>query len=288
VIVSAYGDMNNIRRAMNRGAFDFLLKPIDFEDLETTLEKTLRHVEEHRRKTRSNEENDVLRKFTSAAVIERLRALGPAGVAAGEALEATVVFIDVHRFTRVASERPPAEATRLLNANFEVIVPELLSRGGVVDKFMGDAVMAVFHGPEHLDRALDACIAVRAQLETVAQRAGVDSPYAHGVCTGISTGKVLAAGVGSHACGQLGYTVLGEAVNAAAHLARAALPGEILVDKAVCDAARRDFRFEVGGARSVWPREEPTVVFRVMRSEPAPRVVADQPTVEMSRDRVPA
>src|SRR5215813_8847927 len=45
IIVSAYGDMNNIRTAMNRGAFDFLTKPIDFADFETTIDKTLRHVE---------------------------------------------------------------------------------------------------------------------------------------------------------------------------------------------------------------------------------------------------
>ena len=44
IIVSAYGDMNNIRTAMNRGAFDFLTKPIDFSDLELTIDKTIRHV----------------------------------------------------------------------------------------------------------------------------------------------------------------------------------------------------------------------------------------------------
>src|ERR1700740_3023189 len=48
VIVSAYGDMANIRTAMNRGAFDFLTKPIDFVDLETTIYKTLRHIEKLR------------------------------------------------------------------------------------------------------------------------------------------------------------------------------------------------------------------------------------------------
>ena len=45
VIVSAYGDMTNIRTAMNRGAFDFVTKPIDFLDLETTIAKTIRHIE---------------------------------------------------------------------------------------------------------------------------------------------------------------------------------------------------------------------------------------------------
>ena len=119
---------------------------------------------------------------------------------------------------------------RLLRANFEVIVPELLAKGGVVDKFLGDAVMAVFQGPDHLSRALSACVAVRAQMAAVARRAGKGSPYTQGICVGLSTGQVLSGSVGSQAYGRLDYTVLGEVVNAAAHLARAALPGEILVE----------------------------------------------------------
>jgi putative two-component system response regulator len=67
VIVSAYGDLPNIRTAMNRGAFDFLTKPIDFGDLEITLEKTLEHVRERKHALRSFHENDLLK----TAVAER-------------------------------------------------------------------------------------------------------------------------------------------------------------------------------------------------------------------------
>ncbi|WP_437663290.1 protein kinase domain-containing protein [Sorangium sp. So ce1182] len=285
VVVSSHDDMPNIRRAMNRGAIDFLLKPINFEDLEVTLKKTLRCVEEHRRRTRSDEENDLLRKYTSAALVERLQRLGPVDATATEAMEATVVFVGVFLFTRVVSERPPAESIRLLNAHFEVIVPELLARGGAVDRFVGDAVVAVFRGPEHLDRALSACIAVCAQLDRIARCEG--SPDA-GVCTGISKGNVLAAGIGSHACGQLGYMVLGEAVMAASQLARAALPGEILVDRAVCEAAGRGFTFKAAGARSVWPRAEPSTVYMVVPGDPALLFTAEEPTIDITRDSAQA
>lgn len=71
VIVSAYGDMANIRTAMNRGAFDFLTKPIDFQDLEITLDKTLAHVQERRRALKSFHENDLLK----TAVAERTEEL---------------------------------------------------------------------------------------------------------------------------------------------------------------------------------------------------------------------
>ena len=62
---------------MNQGAFDFLLKPIQRADFEATIDKTIKHVAELRRNARSDEENKVLRQFTSAALVERLRAHGP-------------------------------------------------------------------------------------------------------------------------------------------------------------------------------------------------------------------
>ena len=85
IIVSAYSDMANIRTAMNRGAYDFLTKPLDFQDLEATLSKTLKHVAEARQMMRSIEENALLRMFVQSTVLERLRPLtqGP-GALAGE------------------------------------------------------------------------------------------------------------------------------------------------------------------------------------------------------------
>lgn len=267
VMVSAYGDMSNLRSAMNRGSFDFLLKPIDFEDLEATIEKTIRHVAELRKNARSDEENNVLRQFISPALVERIRTLGLSVALASEEVEVTVVFVDVFQFTPITTEKPPGEAMRLLNANFGVIVPELMAQGGVVDKFLGDAVMTVFQGPEHLTRALNACIAVRAQMAAIARRAGGDSPYAHGVCIGLSTGRVLSGSVGLQAYGQIEHTVVGAAVNAAAHLARAALPGEILVDAAVYEVAGGAFVFDQPSMRNLWPRGEMVVVYNVMRSK---------------------
>ncbi|WP_233561104.1 protein kinase domain-containing protein [Sorangium cellulosum] len=281
VIVSAYGDMANIRHAMNQGAFDFLFKPIDFEDLEATIQKTIRHVAEQRKNARSDEENALLRRFTSASLVERVRALGPSAALASEASDATVAVVGVFQFTPVTTARPAGEAIRLLNANFEVILPELVTREGMVDKFFGDAVMTVYRGPDHVDRALAACLAVRTQLAALVQRAGAGSPYAQGVCIGLATGRVLSAGVGSQACGQLDYATVGEAVDIAAHLARAALPGEILADARVREAAVGGYAFELVDARDVWPRGERTTVYNVHRHEPpAPRLV-DAPTVQV-------
>src|SRR5215208_5440256 len=76
IIVSAYGDMNNIRTAMNRGAFDFLTKPIDFSDLELTIDKTIRHVvmmrETRRRQADAERAHASLSRYFSPQVAARL------------------------------------------------------------------------------------------------------------------------------------------------------------------------------------------------------------------------
>src|SRR5215475_8830600 len=78
IIVSAYGDMSNIRTAMNRGAFDFLTKPIDFTDLEMTIEKTLRHVElmgeYRRRQIQAERAHASLSRYFSPQLASRLAA----------------------------------------------------------------------------------------------------------------------------------------------------------------------------------------------------------------------
>jgi class 3 adenylate cyclase len=102
------------------------------------------------------------------------------------------------------------------------------------------------------------------------------------ICIGLSTGQVLSGSVGSQAYGRLDYTVLGDAVNAAAHLARTALPGEILIDAAVRDAAQGLFDFEPVDARSLLPGGPPVNVFNVVRRVPAASLAEGTPTVSVT------
>ena len=69
VIVSAYGDMDNIRTAMNRGAFDFVTKPVNFEDLELTVQKTIQHVNQLRETLQAIKENNILRMYVDETVL---------------------------------------------------------------------------------------------------------------------------------------------------------------------------------------------------------------------------
>ncbi len=111
IIVSAYGDMTNIRTAMNRGAFDFLTKPIDFNDLEATIAKTIRQVgllrEARRRQAAAEQAKAALSRYFSPNLAERLTNGGEGVVLAGERREVASLFTDVTNFTSLAETLDP-------------------------------------------------------------------------------------------------------------------------------------------------------------------------------------
>jgi class 3 adenylate cyclase len=214
----------------------------------------------------------------STARAETLRSYVPQQVAAGLAtdatiarqreLEVTVLFSDIRGFATL-SERLTARAVaevvgRHLGAMAEVIV----EHGGTIDKFQGDAVMAVFGAPEpladHAARAVACALAMqRRQEELNAQGWGLEAVDRLDVGIGLNTGVVVAGSIGGG--GRLEYTVIGDAVNIAQRLQSEALGGEVVAAASTVAAAGCDG--EPIGSRQVKGREEPVEVFRIPRGE---------------------
>jgi len=286
IMVSAYSDMANIRAAMNRGAVDFLVKPIDFKDLEATIDNASKRAREIRRSVRATEENSILRMFVNNGIVDRLLPIiRTADNLAGEAVQGTVAFIDVHGFQESARARGAEAAVRLLNANFEIIVPEITARGGLVDKFVGDAVMAVFLGNDHVLRAVDACLAIRAEIRRMDGRAGAGSPYANGLTIGVASGDLVSGSIGSRGIGRIDFTVLGPVVARAAQLTSLAARGQILVDAPLHELLQGTFACEERG-RLEPPGATSVSVYNVVETLAQDSASAAQlPTVAMDRDR---
>ena len=266
IIVSAYSDMTNIRVAMNRGAFDFLVKPIDFQDLEVTLGKVLKHTVELRKMVRSSRENDLLRLLVGGGIVERLvpMLLGCEGLVA-ERVEATVAFVAVADLCDARGRDLPEAVVRLLNAGFEVVVPELTARGGVVDRFLGEGVMAVFRGERNLARTLEACLAARRQFQVMIERTGGQPPWAQGICAGIDSGSLISGSVGSRAIGRIDYTVLGEVVDTATRLAFSAGRNQVLISERLQKLAQERFECEALGPRLLPGGREQVEVYNLVR-----------------------
>ncbi len=248
IIMSAYGDMANIRTAMNRGAFDFLIKPLNFKDLEAVITKTAKHVRATRETFRSAQENKILRMFFGQGIVDRLlpmiRATDHAGV---ESYEATLVSVGVCDFARIGGRVSDDVALRRLNANFEVIAPEVTARAGEIALFQDDALLAVFRGDDAALRALRACDAVLERIRDAGERFGPESSYAAGVTIGADTGTVVCGGVGSSALGRLDYQLMGEVRKRVTRLQAAALPQQVIVGPKLHAIAMASFDSEPVG-----------------------------------------
>jgi adenylate cyclase len=242
VIVSAYGDMDNIRVAMNRGAFDFITKPVNFEDLDLTIVKTIRHVTQTRQTLKAIRENNILRMYVDETVLNFMsRPEFESTLLKNETIEASVAFIDICGFTSITESEQPNVVVNMLNSYFDVIVKEIIAQNGYVDKFIGDAVLAIFRNEYHLDRAIDACLAVRTQIEKL-----LPDPNGMGfkpkVSIGIHSGEMICGNIGSASLRRLDYTVIGDVVNTAQRLHEAAENGQIIIAESSYEKIKQSFR----------------------------------------------
>jgi len=265
VIVSAYGDMDNIRTAMNRGAYDFLTKPIDFKDLEVTMEKTLAYVAQLRETLRAVRENDILRMYVDSSVLQFMtQDTFEKSLMTSENIEATVVFMDMCGFTTISENEPADLVVKLINRYFDVMVKEIIAQGGLVDKFMGDAVMAVFRGDYHLDRAIESSLAVRNQINNFKADLAGQSGYYPQVSIGINSGEMVSGNIGSAALKRLDYTVIGDTVNVAQRLQNTAKPGQVLVSESAYQMVKEAFNCDLVGEVVLKNKANPVKVYEVL------------------------
>ncbi|ALC16256.1 adenylate cyclase, class 3 [Desulfuromonas soudanensis] len=152
----------------------------------------------------------------------------------GEEKEVTILFSDIRRFTALAEQLPPALVVELLNDYFTRVIAVVMQNEGMVDKLMGDSVMALFGAPISLGN--DSLRAVRCALEMQQavevfnrERSARNLPPVE-MGIGINTGTVIAGNIGS--AERMEYTVIGDSVNIAARLQGLARPGEILISQA--------------------------------------------------------
>jgi len=264
VIVSAYGDMENIRAAMNLGAFDFITKPINFEDLELTMEKTIRQVHQMRDTIKAIKENNILRMYVDEAVLNFMGTNEfESSLMRNENVEATVVFIDICSFTTISESESPDTVVRLLNTYFDVMVKQIIAAGGYIDKFIGDAIMAVFRGEFHLDKAIDACLAARKEIEKLPALSEHVS-YRPNVSIGINSGEMISGNIGSASLRRLDYTVIGDAVNIAQRLQTIAAPGQILITAESYEKIKESFNCNKIQEAVLKNKAHPVVLYEVL------------------------
>ncbi|MGB7785787.1 MAG: adenylate/guanylate cyclase domain-containing protein [Salinimicrobium sp.] len=263
IIVSAYGDMDNIRVAMNRGAFDFVTKPVDFKDLEITIDRTMEHVKQLKETIKAVKQNNILKMYVDETVLRFMENKAVDNSFENETVEASVAFIDIVEFTRISESQPPDVVVNLLNRYFDVMVEEIINRKGIIDKFMGDCVMAVFMGEDHLKRAVESCLAVRKKLHTQ-QEDMTDKHFKPNISIGINSGEMVSGNIGSHTLRRFDYTVVGDVVNVASRLQAAASKNQIFTTAHCFEKIKDSFNCKEIGNISFRNKKEPLMVYEIL------------------------
>ncbi|MBV8738450.1 MAG: response regulator [Alphaproteobacteria bacterium] len=224
VIVSAYGDMANIRTAMNRGAFDFITKPIDFGDLETTIRKTLAHIERlreaRRRLAEAERAHALLSRYFSPNLAERLASDPDAVDLGGQRREITSLFSDIADFTSMIETLDLEIVAPLLNEYLGGMTGIAFRHGGTVIKIVGDALHVLFGAPadqpDHATRAVACALELDQYAQTCRLRWRDRGVVLGATRLGLETGPAIVGNFGGDKF--FDYNAYGDTVNTAARL----------------------------------------------------------------------
>ncbi len=185
----------------------------------------------------------------------------------GQNKEVTVFFSDIRGFTSFSEQRTPEEVVSMLNDYFEVMVAIINRHGGVVDKFIGDAIMAVWGAPKGSDKdtenAVRACIEMRRSLVELNDRRKLAGHGPIIIGMGLHTGPAISGTIGSTE--RMEYTVIGDTVNMTSRIESStkAFGTDFLVSQAVMDKVQDQFLVDLAGKATVKGKAEPLNLYFV-------------------------
>jgi adenylate cyclase len=215
---------------------------------------------------------DLLDKNVSPEVAAQLMRDG--ATLGGEEREVTILFADIRDFTPLSEKLSPHDVLTVLNRYLDRMSAEIELQGGVIDKYIGDAIMALFGAPvrqdDAADRALAAALAMTAALAQLNREFAAEAtplamslPNALGIGIGLNTARVIAGNLGS--VRRLNYSVIGDGVNVAARIESLTrnpdYHADILVSAATLHAARGSYHTRSLGEVAVKGRAEPVTLF---------------------------
>ncbi len=209
---------------------------------------------------------DLFGRYVSHQVATEIITLADSGKLqlGGESRIVTALFADMRGFTQATEKSPPEQIVATLNKYLSAVVECILANDGMVNKFAGDNVMAVWNAPQH--QTEHARLGLKAAWE--AQQAIADlkqnepdlPPLQFGI--GVNSGEAIAGNVGS--VGRVEYTVIGDAVNLASRICGAAPGGEVWIGNETYELTKDDAEVEALGPQQFKGKTKPVLVYRVL------------------------
>jgi adenylate cyclase len=303
VMVTAFGSEEVAVKALTAGADDYLIKPLDYQEafirLERVVERSLLRREKVRlqqeleaahgelqarygeleasyRRIRELEEQtrEMLERYLPVQVAQYLIDNPARANLGGERREVSILIADLRGFTALAEKMEPESLIEVVNEYLALATENVIAHGGVLDKFMGDAVMALYNSPldqpDHALRAVSTAFALRESFE---QRR--TKPVLH--CGfGISTGEAVVGNIGSEAL--MNYTAVGDAVNLAFRLQEQAQADQILMSRPTYEQVKNAVEARSLGRMRIKRRAEDAEVYEAVSLRPDPAGDGDFPT----------
>ena len=252
----------------NKNTYCFTEEDLDLLSALANLSAIGIQKEQLAHKARQEEElRNRLGRYHSPDVIEHIMREGFAGESGTLSVsekEVTVLFSDITGFTSISERLEPPQVADFLNEYFTKMTDIVFEYGGTLDKYIGDAVMALFGAPftkpDDAERAVHAAIKMQKELASLMESKSADKKFT--IRIGINTGTVVAGNIGSPR--RVDYTVLGDAVNVAQRLESIAQPGQILIGGPTYEKVKDKFRLNEIGRQKVKGKDREVVVYEVL------------------------
>ncbi len=200
--------------------------------------------------SREKRMKNTMYRYLTPGVVDKVMALGEGALMVGERKDVTILFSDIRGYTSLTENLGASDVVSLLNEYFETMVEAVFHYEGTLDKFIGDALMAVFGAPLPLNppeshgwMAVQSALDMRRRLKEFNDSRPTEVPFRFGI--GISSGEVVSGNIGSEK--RMDYTVIGDAVNLSSRL-------EQLTKEYGCDIILSEFTYNLC-REGIWVRE---------------------------------
>jgi class 3 adenylate cyclase len=268
LMLSAMESVKHRVHGLNMGAEDYVVKPFRPAELAARVEARLRAKREVDALRLSGEYvRNTFQRYVAPAVVRELLSDPDSISLGGSRQRITVMFADISGYTRLTEDLEPERAMRVLNDFLTLAGRAVLEHEGTLDKFTGDAVMALFNAPlpqkEHALRAVLAALAIQRRLKRFTSDATEDGRLHFKI--GISTGEAVVGNAGMPDL--MNYTAVGDTVNVAKRLEEQAAPDQILMNAETYEPVKHQVEAKPLGDYYVKGRSAPVVVYELLGSE---------------------
>ena len=218
-------------------------------------------------RTKEEELRNRLSRYVGEHLVEKLISSKNGVFIENERREVTILFADIRSFTTITERMEAEDVVSMLNQFFGTMVDIIFKNNGILDKFVGDELMAIFglipsdNSASH--DAIKAAIEMQDATEELMKVRATEDKETFEIGSGINTGSAIVGNLGSE--NRMDYTAVGDTVNVAARLQQTAKGGEIIIGEETYDQTQSRFRMQKKGKLRVKNKTEPVMCYNILR-----------------------